>query len=67
MFGFGANLFGGGGGGTFSASYRVYPVSFLDKPEAEAGDKLFLPPSALDRLGAGRQGGGGGGGAEGGC
>ena len=49
MFG----MFGGfgGGGGRFEASYRCYPVSFLDKPEAERGDKLFLPPSALDRLG----------------
>jgi ubiquitin fusion degradation protein 1 len=36
----------------FEANYRVYPVTFLDKPEAEAGDKIFLPPSALDRLGA---------------
>lgn len=53
MFGFG---FGGGPGfapsGRFEASYRVYPVSFIDKPEAERGDKIFLPPSALDRLGA---------------
>ncbi len=51
MFG----MFGGfgpmGGGGRFEASYRCYPVSFLDKPEAERGDKIFLPPSALDRLG----------------
>lgn len=39
------------GGGRFEASYRCYPVSFLDKPEAERGDKIFLPPSALDRLG----------------
>lgn len=43
--------FGGPGGGRFEASYRCYPVSFLDKPEAERGDKIFLPPSALDRLG----------------
>lgn len=43
---------GGPGGGRFEASYRCYPVTFLDKPEAERGDKVFLPPSALDRLGA---------------
>ncbi|EFN53275.1 hypothetical protein CHLNCDRAFT_136896 [Chlorella variabilis] len=42
--------YGGYGGGRFEASYRCYPVSFLDKPEAERGDKIFLPPSALDRL-----------------
>ena len=41
----------GGGGSTFSATYRVYPVSFLEKESAERGDKLILPPSALDRLG----------------
>ena len=41
----------GGGDSTFSATYRVYPVSFLEKESAERGDKLILPPSALDRLG----------------
>lgn len=53
MFGFGGfgRGYGGPGGGRFEASYRCYPVSFLDKPEAERGDKIFLPPSALDRLG----------------
>lgn len=52
MFGFGGfGGYGGPGGGRFEASYRCYPVSFLDKPEAERGDKIFLPPSALDRLG----------------
>ncbi|PRW59790.1 ubiquitin fusion degradation 1-like protein isoform X1 [Chlorella sorokiniana] len=50
MFGFGGFGYGGPGGGRFEASYRCYPVSFLDKPEAERGDKIFLPPSALDRL-----------------
>lgn len=34
----------------FEASYRAYPVSFIDKLDAEHGDKVFLPPSALDRL-----------------
>ena len=54
---FGGGGFGGGGygGGRFEASYRCYPVSFLDKQEAERGDKVFLPPSALDRLGARQQ------------
>ena len=46
--------FGGGGFGLalgpFEANYRCYPVTFIDKPEAETGDKIFLPPSALDRL-----------------
>jgi ubiquitin fusion degradation protein 1 len=47
------NMFGGfgGGGGRFEAHYRCYPVTFIDKPEAERGDKIFMPPSALDRLG----------------
>lgn len=38
------------GGGQFEAQYRCYPVTFIDKAEAERGDKVFLPPSALDRL-----------------
>lgn len=51
MFGgYPAGFPGGAGGGRFEASYRCYPVSFLDKAEAERGDKIFLPPSALDRL-----------------
>jgi ubiquitin fusion degradation protein 1 len=49
MFG----MFGGFGlgGGTFDSNYRAYPVSFIDKNDAEHADKVFLPPSALDRLG----------------
>jgi len=39
-----------GGGGAFVAQYRVYPVSFIDRPQLENGDKVILPPSALDRL-----------------
>lgn len=47
MFGF----FGGGmGGGSFEARYRAMPVAFIDKLSAEYGDKVILPPSALDRL-----------------
>ena len=48
MFG----LFGGLGGGSFQGHYRCYPVSFMDKADAESGNKIFLPSSALDRLGA---------------
>ncbi|KAL3137326.1 hypothetical protein ABBQ32_006864 [Trebouxia sp. C0010 RCD-2024] len=48
MFG----MFGGFGlgGGSFDSNYRAYPVSFIDKGDAEHADKVFLPPSALDRL-----------------
>lgn len=45
------NFYAGRSGRTFEANYRVYPVSFIDKNDAENGDKIFLPPSALDRLG----------------
>jgi hypothetical protein len=57
MFGGFFGGLGAGGGGRFEASYRCYPVSFIDKTDAERGDKVFLPPSALDRLGesGGRQ------------
>jgi ubiquitin fusion degradation protein 1 len=50
MFGVFGGFGGGLGGGHFEAHYRCYPVTFLEKPEAERGDKVFLPPSALDRL-----------------
>ena len=46
--------FGGGdegyGRSIFQASYRAYPVSFIDRPQLELGDKVILPPSALDRI-----------------
>ena len=45
------SFYGARGGGIFDANYRVYPVSFIDKLDAENGDKIFLPSSALDRLG----------------
>jgi ubiquitin fusion degradation protein 1 len=54
MFG---GLFGHGfphGGGSFTAHYRAMPVAFIDKQQAEFGDKVILPPSALDRLGGWR-------------
>ncbi|CAK0756728.1 hypothetical protein CVIRNUC_002480 [Coccomyxa viridis] len=47
MFG---GFFGGLAGGIFSGQYRCFPVSFIDKNEAETGNKIFLPSSALDRL-----------------
>ncbi|WCJ20500.1 ubiquitin fusion degradation 1 [Euphorbia peplus] len=34
----------------FEHSYRCYPVSFLDKAHLENGDKIIMPPSALDHL-----------------
>lgn len=37
-------------GGSFEQSYRCYPASFIDKPQVESGDKIIMPPSALDRL-----------------
>jgi ubiquitin fusion degradation protein 1 len=42
--------FGGGGRSAFEAQYRAYPVSFIDRSELDKGDKIILPPSALDRL-----------------
>ncbi|XP_078158749.1 uncharacterized protein LOC144554301 [Carex rostrata] len=36
--------------GPFEQTYRCYPASFIDKPLLEAGDKIMMPPSALDRL-----------------
>ncbi|KAK9280702.1 hypothetical protein L1049_014400 [Liquidambar formosana] len=35
---------------TFQQIYRCYPVSFIEKPHLEKGDKVIMPPSALDRL-----------------
>eukprot|EP00793_Prasinoderma_coloniale_P000149 PRCOL_00005657-RA len=52
-FGMGADGFGMGGmggGRTFEQRYRVYPLSFIDKAHLENGDKIILPPSALERL-----------------
>lgn len=51
MFG---GLFGGpygGGNGTFEKVYRAMPVAFIDKQTAEYGDKIIMPPSALETLG----------------
>ncbi|KAL3850657.1 hypothetical protein ACJIZ3_012539 [Penstemon smallii] len=35
---------------TFEQNYRCYPVSFIEKAHLEKGDKIIMPPSALDRL-----------------
>ncbi|XP_071691341.1 uncharacterized protein [Rutidosis leptorrhynchoides] len=37
-------------GASFEQTYRCYPASFIDKPQLENGDKIIMPPSALDRL-----------------
>lgn len=37
-------------GTSFEQTYRCYPASFIDKPHIENGDKIIMPPSALDRL-----------------
>ncbi|KAI8473018.1 MAG: ubiquitin fusion degradation protein UFD1-domain-containing protein [Monoraphidium minutum] len=40
----------GMGSGHFEATYRAFPLAFIDKQSAEYGDKVIMPPSALDRL-----------------
>ncbi|RDX67614.1 Ubiquitin recognition factor in ER-associated degradation protein 1, partial [Mucuna pruriens] len=35
---------------SFEQIYRCYSASFIEKPEIENGDKIIMPPSALDRL-----------------
>ncbi|KMT05215.1 hypothetical protein BVRB_7g173590 [Beta vulgaris subsp. vulgaris] len=37
-------------GSSFTQNYRCYPASFIEKPHLEKGDKIIMPPSALDRL-----------------
>lgn len=36
--------------GAFQRQFRCYPVSFIDRSDLENGDKIVLPPSALDTL-----------------
>lgn len=36
--------------GAFTRQFRGYPVSFIDRSDLENGDKIVLPPSALDTL-----------------
>ncbi|XP_014522325.1 ubiquitin recognition factor in ER-associated degradation protein 1-like [Vigna radiata var. radiata] len=37
-------------GESFEQIYRCYSASFIGKPQIESGDKIIMPPSALDRL-----------------
>ncbi|XP_051151032.1 uncharacterized protein LOC127265322 [Andrographis paniculata] len=37
-------------GSSFEQTYRCYPASFIEKLQIENGDKVIMPPSALDRL-----------------
>ncbi|KAI4367696.1 hypothetical protein MLD38_023403 [Melastoma candidum] len=37
-------------GTSFEQTYRCYPASFIEKSQIESGDKIIMPPSALDRL-----------------
>ncbi|CAD7960024.1 unnamed protein product [Amoebophrya sp. A25] len=51
--GFFANFFGGpmvNPNQRFDHQYSCYPVSFLGREDAESGNKIMLPPSALDSL-----------------
>mmetsp|Transcript_8597 Transcript_8597/g.15600 ORF Transcript_8597/g.15600 Transcript_8597/m.15600 type:complete len:388 (-) Transcript_8597:38-1201(-) len=53
MFGFGGPANGipmGGGPRRFEEQYHCYSVAYADKPHLEGGDKIILPPSALDTL-----------------
>ncbi|XP_020219356.1 ubiquitin fusion degradation protein 1 homolog isoform X1 [Cajanus cajan] len=38
------------GTSSFEQIYRCYSASFIEKSEIENGDKIIMPPSALDRL-----------------
>ncbi|KAL1217167.1 hypothetical protein V5N11_004344 [Cardamine amara subsp. amara] len=39
-----------GDASSFEQCYRCYPLTFIDKAHLEKGDKIIMPPSALDRL-----------------
>ncbi|CAH2060189.1 unnamed protein product [Thlaspi arvense] len=39
-----------GDNSSFEQWYRCYPVTFIDKAHLEKGDKIIMPPSALNRL-----------------
>ncbi|XP_010414443.1 PREDICTED: ubiquitin fusion degradation protein 1 homolog [Camelina sativa] len=41
---------GVGDASSFEQCYRCYPVTFIEKAHLEKGDKIIMPPSALDRL-----------------
>lgn len=40
----------GGGPRRFEEQYHCYSVAYAGKDHLEAGDKILLPPSALDTL-----------------
>ena len=42
-------LFGGGGGGVFSSSFRAYPVSFIDRVRPATSFTPALPCCVLTR------------------
>ncbi|EGW33431.1 uncharacterized protein SPAPADRAFT_60790 [Spathaspora passalidarum NRRL Y-27907] len=54
--GFGSNIFGGGsyGNNKFEEFFRCYPIAMMPdlirKDDANYGGKIFLPPSALNKL-----------------
>ncbi|XP_038887744.1 ubiquitin recognition factor in ER-associated degradation protein 1-like isoform X2 [Benincasa hispida] len=37
-------------GTSFEQRYQCFSASFIDKPHIETGDRIIMPPSALDRL-----------------
>ncbi|XP_022971130.1 ubiquitin recognition factor in ER-associated degradation protein 1-like isoform X1 [Cucurbita maxima] len=37
-------------GASFEQRYQCFSASFIDKPHIETGDRIIMPPSALDRL-----------------
>ncbi|CAJ1973027.1 unnamed protein product [Sphenostylis stenocarpa] len=37
-------------GTSFEQTYRCYSASFIEKPQIENGDRIIMPPSALDHL-----------------
>ncbi|XP_022952966.1 ubiquitin recognition factor in ER-associated degradation protein 1-like isoform X1 [Cucurbita moschata] len=37
-------------GTSFEQRYQCFSASFIDKPHVETGDRIIMPPSALDRL-----------------
>ena len=46
----GGGGWGGGGGGTFETHFSVKSAAMAGRTNIEDGDKILLPPSALDLL-----------------
>ncbi|KAL0897384.1 hypothetical protein Bca101_081345 [Brassica carinata] len=42
--------FNGDDESSFEQCYRCYPVTFIEKAHLDKGDKIIMPPSALNRL-----------------